>query len=80
MRYFIAIFCSPLALLLALKPFAAVLNAFLYIAAFPGWLFFGVPGFVLWGLGVMHAWIVISQSKADARAERVQRSVSRRPF
>jgi hypothetical protein len=31
MRYFIAIFCSPLALLLALRPGAAILNTLLYV-------------------------------------------------
>ncbi len=73
MRYFIAIFCSPLALLLALRPGAAILNTFLYVASFGGWLLFGVPGLILWGLGVLHAWMVISSAKADRRAERAQR-------
>jgi hypothetical protein len=67
MRYFIAIFCSPLALLLALRPGAAILNTLLYVGSFGGWLLFGVPGLILWGLGVLHAWIVISNAKADRR-------------
>ena len=71
MRYFIAIFCSPLACILALRPGAAILNTILYLASFGGWLLFGVPGLVLWGLGVLHAWFVISGAKAARRAERI---------
>ena len=70
MRYFVALFCSPLAILLALRPVAAILNTFLYVAAFGGWLLFGLPGFILWALGVLHAWMVISGAKADRRADR----------
>lgn len=72
MRYFLAIFCSPLAILLAGRPIAAILNAFLYLAAFVGWLLGGLPGLLLWGLGVLHAWMVISGAKADRRIERAQ--------
>lgn len=71
MRYFLALFCSPLACLLALRPGAAVLNTFLWVGAFIGWFLFFVPGIVLWALGVIHAWFVISEAKADRRAERV---------
>lgn len=74
MRYFIAIFCSPLALLLALRPGAAILNAFLYVGAFFGWLFFAAPGFILWALGVLHAWVVINNAKADRRVDRAVRA------
>jgi hypothetical protein len=74
MRYFLAIFCSPLACALALRLGAAILNAFLYLGAFIGWLFLGVPGFVLWALGVLHAWMVISGAKADRRADRIIRA------
>jgi hypothetical protein len=79
MRYFIALFCSPLACLLALRPFAAVLNAFLYIGAIFGWLFFAAPGLVLWLLGVIHAWFIISGAKADRRTDRIIRE-QRRPY
>jgi uncharacterized membrane protein YqaE (UPF0057 family) len=71
MRYFIAIFCSPLACFLALRPGAAILNALLYFGAFFGWLLFAGPGLLLWFLGVIHAWIVISNAKADRRVDRV---------
>jgi len=77
MRYFIAIFCSPLALLLALRPGAAILNAFLYIGAWLGLFLFFIPGALLWFLGVIHAWVVISNAKADRRADRIVRSQQR---
>jgi hypothetical protein len=57
--YFLALFCSPLAVLLALRPFAAVLNALLYLGAWLGLVFFFVPGVGLWLLGVVHAYFVI---------------------
>jgi hypothetical protein len=78
MRYFIAIFCSPLALLLALRPGAAILNAILYIGAWLGLFLFFIPGMLLWFLGVIHAWVVINNAKADRRADRIIRSQQRR--
>ena len=74
MRYFIALLCSPLACLLAFRPGAAILNTFLWMGAFIGWFLFFVPGVVLWFLGVIHAWFVIHEAKADRRADRVIRS------
>ena len=71
MRYFLALFCSPLACLLALRPGAAILNTLLWVGAFVGWFLFFVPGMILWLLGVIHAWFVIHEAKADRRADRV---------
>ncbi len=71
MLYFIALFCSPLALLLALRPISAVLNAVLYVGALVGVLFAGVPGVLLWFLGVLHAYAVIRDARADRRARRL---------
>jgi hypothetical protein len=75
--YFLALFCSPLAVLLALRPFAAVLNALLYLGAWLGLVFFFVPGVGLWLLGVVHAYFVISGAKADRRADRIIRAQNR---
>ena len=74
MRYFLALFCSPLACLLAPSFGAAILNAFLYFGSFWGWLFFAWPGMLLWFLGVLHAWAVIGTAKADRRMERMMRA------
>lgn len=67
MLYFVALFCSPLALLLALKPFSALFNALLYIAGLIGLLLGGI-GFVPGLLGILHACFVISNAQADRRA------------
>jgi hypothetical protein len=77
MTYFIALFCSPLALLLTLRPIAAILNAGLYVGAWLGLIFFFLPGILLWFLGVLHAYFVISNANADRRAERVARALRR---
>ena len=78
MLYFIALFCSPLALLLAGKPVQALLNAILYVLAFIGLAAFFVPGVLCWLLGVVHAFAVISSQKADRRAERIAAAVRQR--
>ena len=79
MRYLLALICSPLACLMAPRFLAATLNLFLYVGAFVGWLFFGVPGIVLWALGVIHAWIVIAGAKTERRVDRAVRA-QRRSF
>lgn len=60
MLYLLAILLPPVAVLLAGKPFQAVLNFFLTLA-------FWVPG-------VIHAILVVNEYKADKRAERIMRS------
>ena len=60
--------------MLASRPFAALLNTFLYVAAVGEWLLFAWPGLLLWRLGVLHAWMVISDAKADWRTDRALRS------
>ncbi len=73
MLYFIAIFCSPLALLLAGKPISAILNFILYVLSIVCWLtiIFFHAGFVLWALALLHALMAISDARADRRARRV---------
>jgi hypothetical protein len=77
MLYFLALFCSPLALLLALRPISALLNALLYIGAWLGLVLFFVPGVLLWFLGVLHAYFVLHNADADRRAERIARAQRR---
>ncbi len=73
MLYFLAIFCSPLALLLAGKPIQAMFNLALYVLSLAFWLtiIFHSVGFALWALAFLHAVLAIADSKADRRARRV---------
>ena len=73
MLYFIAIFCSPLALLLAGKPISAFFNLLLWVASIVLWatIIFFHAGFVLWALAFLHAVMAISDARADRRARRV---------
>jgi hypothetical protein len=68
--YLLAFFVSPLALLFAGAPFAALFNALVYGAA---WLAtpFIVPGVILWAIGVGHALVVINNKRADRRTRRI---------
>jgi hypothetical protein len=71
--YLLAFFCSPLALLLAGKPVSAIFNFILYILSIVCWvtlIFFHV-GFLLWGIGVLHAVLAIHDARADRRARRI---------
>ena len=57
MRYFLAIICPPLAVLLCGNPIQAVLNLILT-------LFFWIPG-------VIHALFVVNSHLADVRADKM---------
>ncbi|HEX3808558.1 MAG TPA: hypothetical protein VHW02_02565 [Rhizomicrobium sp.] len=73
MLYFLAFFCSPLALLLAGKPVSAIFNFILYILSIVCWvtiIFFHV-GFVLWGLALLHAILTINNAREERRARRI---------
>jgi uncharacterized membrane protein YqaE (UPF0057 family) len=59
MLYLLAIVLPPVAVLLAGKPGAALLNCLLTLC--------------LWIPGVIHALLVVSESKADARAKKYAR-------
>ncbi len=73
MLYLLAIFCSPLALLLGGKPIQAVFNFVLYVLSLAFWvtIIFHSVGFALWALAFLHAVLAIADSKADRRARRV---------
>jgi hypothetical protein len=73
MIYLVAIFCSPLALLLAGKPISALFNLILYVLSIALWasiIFFHV-GFFLWLLAFIHAAMAISDAREDRRARRI---------
>jgi hypothetical protein len=73
MIYLLAIFCSPLALLLAGKPISAVFNLVLYVLSIAFWvtIILHTLGFALWALAFLHAVLAISDVRADRRARRV---------
>ncbi len=73
MLYLLAFFCSPLALLLAGKPFQALANLILYVLSIVCWVTIILyhAGFVLWGIGVLHAVLAISDAREDRRARRI---------
>jgi uncharacterized membrane protein YqaE (UPF0057 family) len=56
MMYLLAIFLPPVAVLMAGKPFQAIISVIL-------WLFFWIPGSI-------HALFVVHAHKADKRAEK----------
>jgi hypothetical protein len=70
MIYLIAIFCPPLALLLAGKPVSAVFNFLLYLLSIICWatIIFYHAGFVLWLLAFIHAVLTINNAREDRRA------------
>ena len=76
MLYFIAIFCSPLALLLAGRPISAVFNLILWVLSISLWvtIIFFHAGFILWAIAFLHAVMAISDARADRRARRVMQA------
>ena len=73
MLYFLAFFCSPLALLFAGKPFQALANLVLYVLSVVCWvtIIFHHAGLVLWGIGVLHAVLSINNAREERRARRI---------
>jgi hypothetical protein len=73
MVYLIAFFCSPLALLLAGKPFSALANLVLYVLSIAFWLtiILHSVGFILWGIAVLHAVLAINNTREERRARRI---------
>ena len=76
MRYLLAIFVPPLAVLLCLKPFQFIASAILYVAglatAFAGF------GFLLLAAAALHAVLVVNSSQADKRNKRLMAAVRER--
>jgi hypothetical protein len=73
MMYLLAFFCSPLALLLTGKPISALFNFILYILSIVFWItiIFHHVGFLLWGIGVLHAVLTINNAREERRARRI---------
>jgi hypothetical protein len=73
MIYLLAFFCSPLALLFSGKPISALFNLILYVLSVVCWvtIIFFHAGFVLWGIGVLHAVLAIHDAREDRRARRI---------
>ena len=70
MIYLVAIFCSPLALLLTGKPVSALFNFILYILSIVFWItiIFHHIGFLLWLAAFVHAVLAINNAREDRRA------------
>ena len=79
MIYLLAIFCSPLALLLTGKPISALFNLVFYVLSIALWLtlIFHQAGFILWLLVFVHAVLAIDNTRADRRARRIVEATRR---
>jgi len=79
MIYFLAIFCSPLALLLAGRPFSALFNFVLYILSIAFWatIILHHIGFLLWLAAFVHAVLVIHGAREDRRARWIANAMRR---
>ena len=79
MIYLIAIFCSPLALLLAGKPISALFNLILYVLSIALWatLLFWHAALLVWAIAFLHAVFAIHDTRADRRARRVMTALRR---
>jgi hypothetical protein len=80
MIYLIAVFCSPLALLLTGRPFSALFNLIVYILSIVFWvtIIFHHVGFILWLVAFVHAVLVIHGAHEDRRARWIADAMSRR--
>lgn len=68
MIYLLAIIVPPLALLIKGKVFQAIFNAVLWII---GIIFVIMGGWILWGITVIHAVIVVHGAQSDARTQKI---------
>ena len=57
---FDVVFCLTSGAFFAGEPIQALLNLFIYASAWGGLLYFLFPGLIFWGIGVLHALMVIS--------------------
>jgi len=73
MIYLLAIFCSPLALLLAGRPVSAVFNLILYVLSIAFWITIILHqiGFVLWLVAFVHAVLAIDNIRSERRNRRL---------
>lgn len=62
--YLLAVFIPPLAVLMAKKPGQALINVILT--------------FIMWLPGIIHAWMIVKEYKADQRTERIIQATTNR--
>lgn len=74
MRYLLAIFLPPLAVLVCKKPLQFVVNLLIWLVSLPLLFFMGV-GVFIWLLCSVHALIVCSNTTADRRVERLVNAI-----
>ena len=70
MVYLLALFLSPLALLLEGRPISAMFNMMIWLLSVICWvtIIFHHAGFVLWAVAFGHAVLVINSARQDRRA------------
>jgi Flp pilus assembly protein TadB len=73
MIYLLAIFCSPLALLLTGKPISALFNLILYVLSIVCWITIILhgAGLFLWAIALLHAVLAINNARENRRARRI---------
>ena len=78
--YLLAIFCSPLALLLTGKPFQGLFNLALYVLSIVCWITIVLHsvGLFLWAIAFLHAALAIHSAHEDRRARMIADAMERR--
>jgi hypothetical protein len=73
MIYLLAVFCSPLALLLSGKPISALFNLVLYVLSIAFWLtiILHTLGLIFWAVAFVHAVLAIDNARAERRTRRI---------
>ena len=73
MIYLLAVFCSPLALLLSGKPISALFNLILYVLSIAFWLtiILHTLGLIFWAIAFVHAVLAIDHARAERRTRRI---------
>ena len=80
MIYLVAIFCSPMALAFAGKPFQALFNLILYLLSIVFWITIVLHsvGLALWAMAFLHALLAIHSAHEDRRARAIADAMRRR--
>jgi hypothetical protein len=77
MRYLLAIFLPPFALLVCKKPIQFVINLVIWLVSLPLLFMFGI-GVIGWGLCSAHALIVCVTQRSDRQMARVVAAIESR--
>lgn len=80
MIYLLAIFVSPLALMLEGRPISAIFNMVIWLLSVICWItiIFHHAGFILWLVAFIHAVLVINSARQDRRARWIADAYYRR--